>query len=116
MKAIAALWDSMFQLNDPIISIFLITVLVINCGADEGLSQLKNGDEFLTLLTGSLDQIEDDDVGDFIDLAIQYRDLTPRTYLEEKIIPLFSTRPATSSLSASLCIEVSPSESILRLF
>ena len=37
-KAIAALWDSMFQLNDPIISIFLITVLVINCGADEGLS------------------------------------------------------------------------------
>ena len=53
-------------------------------------SELKNGDEFLKLLTSSLDQIEEDDVGDFIDLAIQYRDLTPRTYLEEKIIPLFS--------------------------
>ena len=112
--AIAALWDALFQINDPILAVFLITVLVINCGADEGLSQLKTGDEFLALLTGSLDQIEEDDVGDFIDLAIQYRDLTPRTYLEEKISPLFSARPPTNSLAASLCIEVSPSESILR--
>ena len=63
-----------WKLNDSIISIFLITVLLINCG--DGLEALKTEAEFLDVLSTTLDQIEEDDICDFLDLGIQYRKLS----------------------------------------
>ena len=58
-------------MNDPIISIFLTTVLIINCG--DSLEELKTAQDFLEILNSALDQIEEADIPDFIDLGIQYR-------------------------------------------
>jgi hypothetical protein len=70
---------------------------------------------FLSQLTNCLQQMEPDDIPDFIELAINYRDLSPRSHLEMRIMPLFTARPTSDCHESILCAEITASEALLSI-
>jgi len=112
-NATMALWDGIFQINDCVLSIFMIVVLTIN-GA-ESLSQSASKEEAIRLLSDSLRQMDEEDVPDLVELALSYRDMTPRSHIESRLAPLFGARPSPESLEPSLCAEITASEAILSV-
>ena len=59
--------------------------------------------------------MEPDDIPDFIELAINYRDLSPRSHLEMRIMPLFTARPTSDCHESILCAEITASEALLSI-
>lgn len=111
--ATMALWDGIFQCNDCVLSIFMIVVLTINAG--DSLTELSSTEEALELLNNCLSRMEEEDVPDLVDLAISYRDLTPRSHMEYRLAPLFGSRPTPEALEPSLCAEITAAEAILSV-
>ena len=76
---------------------------------------MTSKEEALELLNNCLMGMEEDDVPDLLELAISYRDSTPRSHVEYRLTPLFGSRPTAEALEPCLCAEITAAEAIMSV-
>jgi hypothetical protein len=77
LSVVHALWDILFQLNDPFVTFFLCVVVLVNAKEQIMASEKDSKEKLLEMLSALPSSLEEEDVEDFISIAVFYSSISP---------------------------------------